>query len=186
MQDDDPLQQPHGRPHSPAVTVRPITIDDIPPIFHLGEALFTARKVPNLHRTWDEYEVVSLFQNDGDFCFVAENDAGDLIGFALGTIIEKSHSWTYGYLLWLGVHPYFQKCGVAQRLFRHLRTAMIEAGARIIIADTEADNDGAIRFFHKMGFHNAQEHVYVSMNVDDERRRLGMRRQQLGHPEKRK
>lgn len=179
--DEEPnsvITDPLHKNQSPAVTIRPITVDDIPAIFHLGETLFTAREVPTLHRTWDEYEVVSLFQNDRENCFVAENESGELIGFALGTIIEKSHSWTYGYLLWMGVHPYYQQCGVAKRLFRQLRTAMIEAGARIIMADTETDNEIALRFFRKMGFNGAQKHIYLSMNVDEERRRLEQRRQE--------
>ena len=39
-------------------------VDDLAPVFHLGEKLFTASKVPNLYRTWDEFEVVGLFQSD--------------------------------------------------------------------------------------------------------------------------
>ncbi|MFZ7124980.1 MAG: GNAT family N-acetyltransferase [Desulfobacterales bacterium] len=161
-----------------AVSIRTISIDDLPHIFHLGEKLFTARKVPNLHRTWDEYEVVSLFQGDDEYCFVAENEASELVGFALGTMIQKSHSWKYGYLLWLGVHPYYQQSGVARRLFRHFRSVMIEDGARIIMVDTEADNDAALRFFRKVGFNHARNHVFLSMNVDEERRRLEIKRQE--------
>jgi len=46
------------------LTIRQMEIDDIAKVFHMGEKLFTAQKVPNLYRTWDEYEVVSLFQTD--------------------------------------------------------------------------------------------------------------------------
>lgn len=158
------------------VTVREIEIDDLPAIFHLGEMLFTAQKVPTLHRTWDEHEVVGLFQSDSDFCFVAETEAEEMIGFALGTVIEKSHSWTYGYLIWLGIHPEYQHTGVSQKLFRSFRTAAVEAGARIMMVDTDADNENALRFFRKLGFNNTRHHIYLSMNVDQERRRLGERR----------
>ena len=159
------------------VSVREIEIDDLPAIFHLGEKLFTAQKVPTLHRTWDEYEVVSLFQNDSPFCFVAETEAGEIIGFALGTIIEKSHSWTYGYLIWLGIDPEYQHTGVSQKLFRSFRAAAVEEGARIIMVDTDAGNENALRFFRKLGFNNTRHHIYLSMNVDEERRRRERRQE---------
>ena len=57
-----------------SVSIRLITIDDIPAIYHLGEKLFTARNAPNAHRTWDEYEVVGFYQTDCEFCFVAEDE----------------------------------------------------------------------------------------------------------------
>jgi len=158
------------------ISIRQMTIDDIPAIYHLGEMLFTARIAPNAHRTWDEYEVVGFFQTDCELCFVAEDEAETVIGFALGTVIEKHHSWTYGYLIWLGVHPDYQKSGVAQRLFRQLKAAMIDAGARIIMVDTDADNTASLKFFHKMGFNHSRRHIYLTMNVDDDRRRVEERR----------
>jgi ribosomal protein S18 acetylase RimI-like enzyme len=160
-----------------AILIRPMEIDDIPVVFHLGEALFRAQIVPNLHRTWDEYEVVNLFQTDGEYCFVAQDSEDRIVGFALGTLIEKSHSWTYGYLLWLGVRPECQKFGIGKRLFLHVRRVLMDAGARIIMVDTEADNEQALRFFHKMGFNNVHKHVFLTMNVDQQRRRQEERRQ---------
>lgn len=153
-----------------SVTIREMDIDDIALVFHMGEHLFTAREVPNLYRTWDEYEVVNLFQTDGEYCLVAEK--GDkVVGFALGTTIEKNRSsWRYGYLLWMGVDPEQQGDGVGQRLFSKFHELMLAAGVRILIVDTEADNEEALRFFDRLGFTDPQEHIYLSLNIDDERR----------------
>lgn len=180
MEDEEPSTTVHPADSSggPSASIRQMTIDDIPTIYHLGEKLFTARIAPNAHRTWDEYEVVSFYQTDCEFCFVAEDEHESLIGFALGTVIEKHHSWTYGYLIWLGVHPDHQKTGIAQRLFRQLKSAMIDAGARIVMVDTDADNTASLSFFRKMGFNNSRQHVYLTMNVDDDRRRLEGRRKE--------
>ena len=41
----------------------------------------------------------------------------------------------------------------------------IEEGARMILIDTEADNEKALRFFKKEGFSNPNEHVYLSRNL---------------------
>ena len=151
---------------SPLITIRRMTIDDIASVFHLGEKLFTLEISPNLYRTWDEYEVISNFQSDQDFCFVAEDD-DEIVGFLMGTIIAKRHSsWRYGYLIWLGVTPPYQSKGVASRLFFHFRNIMIKNGVRMLLVDTEADNLSALRFFEKMGFEKPKKHIYLSLNLD--------------------
>lgn len=157
---------PEGRP-----VIREMTIDDLSEVFHIGEEIFTAEYAPSLYRTWDEYEITTLFNSDSKLCLVAE--AGELIqGFALGTTVEKHHSpWKYGYLVWLGVRKGVQQGGVGERLFREIRRRMKEQGVRMILIDTAADNLPAIRFFEKQGFGNIQKHVYMTLNLD--RRRKG-------------
>ena len=58
------------------VTIREMIVEDIPAVFLLGERLFTAADAPTLHRTWDEYEVIGLFQSDTEHCLVAEAEHG--------------------------------------------------------------------------------------------------------------
>jgi ribosomal protein S18 acetylase RimI-like enzyme len=145
--------------------IRPLDVDDLAPVFHLGERLFTATTVPNLYRTWDEFEVVGLFQSDSEYCYVAEIDE-QLAGFVLGTVISKTRSaWKYGHLIWMGVDPALARQGIAERLARHFLEVMLEAGVRMLIVDTEADNLPALEFFRKMGFGNPQEHIYLTMNL---------------------
>lgn len=157
-------------------------LDDLPAVFHLGEELFTARDVPVLYRTWDEYEVTNFFQSDPDFCLVAEaEDDERLLGFALGTTIEKSGSaWKYGHLVWLGVCPDCQRTGVGERLFNRIVDRMVHNGVRILLVDTEADNLHALEFFRKMGFGNPSEHVFLTRNLDERRRQSPARRSQGG------
>jgi len=145
-------------------------IDDLATVFHLGERLFTAREAPNLYRTWDEYEVINLFQADSEYCLVAESD-DRIVGFALGTTVTKSHSaWKYGYLVWLGIDPDFHAQGIASRLFTRFRDLMLEDGVRMLLVDTEADNLPALHFFRKMGFGHPQEHIYLALNLDPQLR----------------
>ncbi len=170
-------EDPASRRRRQAVTIRKMEIDDLAPVFHLGEQLFTAQKVPNLYRTWDEFEVISLFQNDPDFCLVAELEE-ELVGFLMGSILTKTRSaWKYGHIFWLGVTPRASRKGVAVRLFRHFRDQMLKNGVRMLIVDTEADNEPALRFFRKMGFGSPQEHTYLSLNLSQEQRRMTQRRE---------
>jgi ribosomal protein S18 acetylase RimI-like enzyme len=147
------------------LNIREMSIDDLPEVFHIGEAVFTAEYSPTLYRTWDEYEITTLFNSDSELCLVGE--IGDeIVGFALGTTVEKQRSpWKYGYLVWLGVRPDVQKSQVGNRLFRELKRRMREQGVRMIIVDTSADNQAAISFFQKQGFGNPHEHVYLTLNL---------------------
>ncbi len=158
MPDDDVLPEEKIR-------IREMTIDDLSEVFHIGEEIFTAEYSPSLYRTWDEYEITTLFNSDSELCLVAES--GDaLLGFALGTTVHKHHSpWKYGYLVWLGVRKTLQKSKVGVKLFREIRRRMKEQGVRIIIIDTDAENEAGIRFFQKQGFGNIQKHVYMTLNL---------------------
>jgi ribosomal protein S18 acetylase RimI-like enzyme len=80
--------------------------------------------------------------------------------------VKKQHSpWKYGYLVWLGVRRDTQKGQVGSRLFTEIKRRMKEQGVRMIIIDTSADNQPALRFFQKQGFGDIQEHVYMSLNL---------------------
>jgi ribosomal protein S18 acetylase RimI-like enzyme len=151
------------------IKIREMEIDDLAEVFHLGEELFKAEKVPNMYRTWDPYEVVGLFHSDTEFCLVAE--LGDeLLGFALGTTIEKTHSaWKYGYLVWLGTKSGFQRMGVAEKLFHRFKDIMLKYNVRMLLVDTQSENLPALHFFRKLGFGHPEEHIYLTMNVAAEK-----------------
>lgn len=166
---NDEQEEQHQR-NKPIINVREMEIDDLAAVFHLGEKLFTAREVPNLYRTWDEYEVVHFFDTDGEYCLVAEYD-DNIVGFLLGTTVEKSRSaWKYGLLVWLGVEPEFQNKKVAERLFLEFKELMTKEGVRMLIVDTEADNIPALGFFVKHGFGKPQQHIYLTLNLGGQKK----------------
>ena len=149
------------------ITIREMELDDLAQVYALGEALFTAGQWQTLYRTWDEYELVTLFASDGDYCLVAERDRDEkIVGFVLGTIVEKRRSaWNYGWIIWLGVDPKAKRQGIAWRLVDRLTEVFIDAGARILMADTDAENEPALGFFERQGFTQRREHVYLSRNL---------------------
>ena len=145
--------------------IREMTIDDFPEVFHIGEEVFTVEYSQSLYRTWDEYEITTLFNSDSELCLVAE--AGEkIVGFVLGTTVNKHNSpWKYGYLVWLGVRKNIQQGGIGSGLFKEIKHRMKEQGVRMMIIDTSADNLPAVSFFQKQGFGDVQEHVYMSLNL---------------------
>lgn len=190
-------------PQAP-ILIREMVLEDLPKVYRLGESLFTAEKWPALYRTWDEYEIVEFFASDGEFCLVAvldedeespsgaqaeedEEDEYELVGFCLGTLIEKRHSaWSYGYLMWMGVNPNLKGRGIGRRLLANLTDLFVEAGARMMLVDTAADNEGALTFFRSQGFGHELEHVYLSRNLDKHPKAIERRAQErAAHPRKR-
>jgi len=148
------------------VEIREMEVDDIPSVYHLGERLFTSDETPILYRTWDPYEVTEYFSSDPSYCLVAESE-GIIVGFILGTTIEKEGTaWKkYGYLVWIGVDDDFQRTGLGRRLYRELEKRMREDGVRMLIADTEGDNDEAIAFFGSLGFSSRTQHLWLSKTL---------------------
>jgi ribosomal protein S18 acetylase RimI-like enzyme len=147
------------------IGIRQAEIDDLAVIFHLGEKVFTSQEFSNLYRTWDEYEVTTFFNQETENLIVAD-DNGKVVGFAMGTTIEKSRSaWSYGHLVWLGVEPAYARRGVGSMLFDRFRRLMKKRGVRMLMVDTQADNIPAIRFFRSKGFENPTEHLYLTMQL---------------------
>jgi len=147
------------------VNVREMELEDLPAVYALGESVFTADQWPSLYRTWDEYEAVGLFYSDGDYCFVAEIK-NKLVGFALGSLIDKRNSaWSYGYLTWLAIDPTQKRNGIASQLIAAITNVFIRDGARMMIVDTDADNKAAIKLFRKHKFLHEDRHVYLSKNL---------------------
>lgn len=145
------------------VIIREMGVDDIAPIYHLGETLFTSDLYPYLYRIWDEWEVIGLYNTDPEYCLVAEVNE-QLAGFVLGTVISKA-PWVYGYIIWLGVNSAFQRRGVADKLVDKLVERMIEEGVRFMLVDTDPANIPAVKFFNRKGFGNPRKHVFLSMNL---------------------
>lgn len=175
---------------APAIVIRTMRLEDLPKVHALGEELFTAERWPALYRAWDEYEIVEYFASDGDFCLVAvtesEEESTDpddeaeeeLVAFCLGTLLEKRYSaWRYGYLGWMGVAPGLKGRGIGRRMMAHLTDLFVENGARMMLVDTAADNDAALRFFRGQGFGHELEHVFLSRNLDKHPKAVKRRKQ---------
>jgi len=151
---------------SPEIEIRQMEIDDIPAVYHLGEELFTSEESPMLYRTWDPYEVVECFASDPEYCLVGEAE-GRIVGFILATTFEKEGTaWKkYGYISWLGIEETLQKANLGRRFYRRMEEILQDEGVRMIIADTEGDNEGAIAFFKAMGFSPRSEHVWLAKTL---------------------
>ena len=148
------------------IVIRQMEIDDIAAVYRLGEDLFTSEELPILYRTWDPYEVTEYFTSDADFCLVAELE-GKIVAFTLATTVEKEGTaWKrYGYLAWMGVDEAFQGTHLGHRLYRELEKRFRDEGVRMVMADTEGDNERAIGFFKAVGFSVRAEHMWLAKTI---------------------
>ena len=160
------LEAKGGNRRKPEVDIRQMEIDDIGPVYHLGEELFTSEEFPILYRTWDAYEVTDHFTSDPDYCLVADIE-GKVVGFILATTIEKEGTaWKkYGYVSWIGVEESFHRTNLGLRLYKRLEERFRENKVRMVIADTEANNQGAIAFFRAIGFSPSRQHVWLTKTL---------------------
>ena len=150
--------------------IRQMQIDDLANVFHLGEKLFTLKEYPTLYRTWDEYEVIDYYTGNPEYCLVALFN-GKFAGFLLGSIIAKRNSYRkYGYLVWFGVDEKYQGTGAAEMLYEKYREIMLEEEVRMLIVDTSADNERALAFFTARGFSSPRDHVYLTLNLTEEKK----------------
>ena len=150
------------------ITIRQMEIDDISHVYHLGENLFTSEEFPILYRTWDAYEVTDAFTSDPDYCLVAEDEEKErIVGFILATTIEKEGTaWKkYGYLSWIGVDDAFRRTNLGQRLYKKVEQRLRKDGVRMIIADTDVENEEAIAFFKAMNFSINGSHVWLAKTL---------------------
>lgn len=141
-------------------------IDDLSAVFHLGEQLFTSGESPLLYRTWDSYEVTQFYTTDPDYCLVADA-GGTVVGFLLATTIEKEGTaWKkYGYMTWIGIQEAYQGRNIGKRLYRELEKRLRKKGVRMIMADTDGNNRGALRFLESQGFTLRGEHLWLSKTL---------------------
>ena len=154
-----------------SVTIRNMEIKDLNSVYELGNQIFTS-SFENIYNFWDDEAVMEYYLTDPDLCMVAtvkEKDPSSkgekvqkVIGFAFGTTIEKpKSSWKYGYLVWLGVDPMYQGMGLARELYDTMVELFAHEKVRMLMIDTQVNNESAIRFFRKLGFGHDEKYVYL-------------------------
>jgi ribosomal protein S18 acetylase RimI-like enzyme len=156
------------RSSTQSVSIRPMTMKDIAPVYHLGNAIFTASEFPNMYRTWDDFAVVESFEGSPEFCFVAESSKQEIIGFLLGHTMTKFNVGTRGYIQWVAVLTPYRRHGVATRLLQSFTNVAKDENVSFLLADTPADNLPAIQMFQKAGLCSQTDHVYLTRQIPKE------------------
>jgi ribosomal protein S18 acetylase RimI-like enzyme len=68
-------------------------------------------------------------------------------------------------LTWIGVDETFQRTNLGQRLYNKIEDTFQKQDARMVMADTDAENEGALRFLNAMGFSERAQHVWLAKTL---------------------
>ncbi|HLD96097.1 MAG TPA: GNAT family N-acetyltransferase [Alphaproteobacteria bacterium] len=103
------------------------------------------KKIPL--NSWKPYWDLQFEKNLETFGLIAIYN-NKIKGFAVGQFI-KSHVFE---LYWLGVIQTCQKKGIGTELLKSLKTELKEINCKEITLDVDLENEGALDFFHYIGF----------------------------------
>ncbi len=118
--------------------IEPAQAKDAAAISHLHARLFDA--------PWSESAIRQMLEDAATIAFLALAHSGEPVGFVIGrTAADEAE------LLSLGVHPTWQKQGIARLLVRALCDASQRAQARRLYLEVAAGNLPALRLYTGLG-----------------------------------
>ena len=133
--------------------IRPATLDDVPVILQMIHELAIYEKEPHAVRNTPEMLAGALFgENPQVYAAMAENEAGEIRGFAL---------WFLNYSTWEGVHgiyledlyvtPEARGEGHGKALLQHLAATAVERGYARVEWSVLDWNEPSIKFYKNLG-----------------------------------
>ncbi len=126
-------------PTTPAVNIRPMTLDDLAHVQKIDEAAF-----PPIWQNSHAY--LELAFRQATIAAVAEID-GNLAGYQISTATPLG-----GHLARLAVEPKYQGRGVGHSLLNDLLTQFVRRGARTVTVNTQKDNHASLALYQRAGF----------------------------------
>jgi ribosomal protein S18 acetylase RimI-like enzyme len=139
-------------------TIRAMTEEDIPAAL----ALWQGMSGIGLRDADNPESLARYLRRNPDTSFVAVNERNELIGVSL-----SGHDGRRGYLHHVAVSPQFQKCGVGRRLVNACVESLRRDGIEKINLWVKANNAEGRAFWSKIGGHERDDIVMVSIISGD-------------------
>ncbi len=96
--------------------------------------------------SWDERRIVHCMRNR-ECVVLAARDRRRLVGFAIMEFYDE-----HAHLNLLAVQPGFQRLGIGRQLLEWLEASARTAGTFAVQLELRASNDGARRFYERLGY----------------------------------
>jgi ribosomal-protein-alanine N-acetyltransferase len=138
-----------------SVTIRRMTLEDVPAVHAIDELSFSL--------PWSERSFrFELTENPVSRCWVVESGGGVIAMLVLWLVVDEAHIAT------IATHPDFRRQGIGEKLLlAALLTARAE-GARRAFLEVRASNRAAMELYEKHGFFQAglRPHYYQDNQED--------------------
>ena len=138
-----------------AVTLRPMTLEDVPTVAELDRISFSL--------PWPERSFrFELTENESSICWVAEVD-GRIIGMlVMWVILDEAHIAT------IAVHPDYRRQGIGEYILREMLKAARDEGAVRATLEVRVGNVAAQEMYRKFGFETVGTRLrYYKDNNED-------------------
>lgn len=156
------------------ITIRPMTIDDykqVRDVDILTQRQYLGKKFDEMNEEEQNLRLVSRkseFQINVDtgYCFVAENEEKNILGFVLAYETLPFHGTVYVH--YIGVRPEAQGHGIGLLLYKKIIEKAEQTGIKKITGLVNTDNPNSIKLLEKVGFklNNRKEAVLIVSEKD--------------------
>ncbi len=122
------------------VSIRKMTLEDVPVVARLDHMSFSL--------PWPEYAFYyEIKDNSAARCFVAETDAGQVVGMVISwVILDELHIAT------LAVHPDYRRQGIGEQILEAALRDGRQVGTRYALLEVRVGNEAAQNLYRKFGF----------------------------------
>jgi ribosomal protein S18 acetylase RimI-like enzyme len=150
--------------NEPQVAIRAATIDDVAAIVSMNTLLFredAGQRDPFMDLDWPKKEgeeyFRSLLSRPNTRCFIAEY-GGEAVGYLIGFVRERDtlRPIVIAELQSMYVNRRHRDHGIGARLAQEFFAWCAERGVERVSVTAYASNDGAIRFYRRMGFQDKE------------------------------
>lgn len=142
------------------VKIRALAYGDLDAIVEIDKALFE-RERPEY---WSMK--IEISENRSPMASLVAELNGKVVGFILG----DASGWEYGvpdtvgWIDTIGVHPSYQRKGIARILFKEMANNLKKVGVDTIYSFVNWKEFDLLHFFDKMGFHKG-DMIHIEMKV---------------------
>jgi ribosomal-protein-alanine N-acetyltransferase len=118
---------------------------DLEAMFRLDEACFSDEF------RFDRESMGKFAHQRNAIVRVAKTACGEIVGFVI-VHVERTVTGLQAYVVTLDVAAEYRRKGLARRLMRESEASAMAAGARWMQLHVFTENEGAIRFYERMGY----------------------------------
>ena len=152
---------------SNSINIRPVEKNDLPRILHLCTLHAAYEKLPfELNGQVSRLSVDLFAKEPRLYCLVAENE-GEVIAYA--TYMKQYATWEatdYLYLDCLFVLESYRSQRIGERLMDKVKQSAARLGCGHIQWQTPTFNEGAIKFYNRIGAHSKpKERFFLAIQI---------------------